>query len=47
MKHNKLLLPTFLVAASLATTLPVHADTLLKAYAAVEEAPIPKVTTTA
>ena len=37
MKHNKLLLPTFLVAASLATTLPVHADTLLKAYAAVED----------
>ena len=37
MRHNKLLLPTFLVAASLATTLPVHADTLLKAYAAVED----------
>lgn len=37
MKHNKLLLPTFWVAASLATTLPVHADTLLKAYAAVED----------
>ena len=37
MKHNKLLLPTFLIAASLATTLPVHADTLLKAYAAVED----------
>ena len=37
MKHNKLLLPKFLVAASLATTLPVHADTLLKAYAAVED----------
>lgn len=37
MKHNKLLLPTFLVAASLATTLPVHADTLLKAYVAVED----------
>lgn len=37
MKHNKLLLPTFLVAALLATTLPVHADTLLKAYAAVED----------
>ena len=31
------MLPTFLVAASLATTLPVHADTLLKAYAAVED----------
>lgn len=37
MKHNKLLLPSFLVAASLAATLPVHADTLLKAYAAVED----------
>ena len=37
MKHNKLLLPTFLVAASLATTLPAHADTLLKAYAAVKD----------
>lgn len=37
MKHNKLLLPSFLVAASLAATLPVHAATLLKAYAAVED----------
>lgn len=37
MKRNKLLLPSFLVAASFATTLPVHADTLLKAYAAVED----------
>ena len=37
MKHNKLVLPTILVSASLATTLPVHADTLLKAYAAVED----------
>lgn len=37
MKHNKLLLPSFFVAASLVVTLPVHADTLLKAYAAVED----------
>lgn len=37
MKHNKLVLPSFFVAASLATTLPVHADTLVKAYAAVED----------
>ena len=37
MKHKKLLLPSILVAASLATTLPAHADTLLKAYAAVED----------
>lgn len=37
MKHKKLLLPSILVAASLATTLPAHADTLLKAYAAVKD----------
>lgn len=37
MKHNKLLLPSFFVAASLVVTLPVHADTLLNAYAAVED----------
>ncbi|WP_308268453.1 TonB-dependent receptor [Prevotella sp.] len=37
MKHKKLLLPSILVAASLATTLPAHADTLLKAYVAVKD----------
>lgn len=37
MKHNTLLLPSFLVAASLTATMPVHADTLIKAYAAVED----------
>ena len=37
MKHNTLLFPSFLVAASLTATMPVHADTLIKAYAAVED----------
>lgn len=37
MKHNTLLFSSFLVAASLTATTPVHADTLIKAYAAVED----------
>lgn len=37
MKRNKLMSMSFLMAASLASAVPVHADTLLKAYAAVED----------
>ena len=37
MKHNTLLFSSFLVTASLTATTPVHADTLIKAYAAVED----------
>ena len=37
MKHNTLLFSSFLVTASLTATMPVHADTLIKAYAAVED----------
>lgn len=37
MKRNKLMSMSFLMAASLVSAVPVHADTLLKAYAAVED----------
>lgn len=37
MKRNRLMSMSFLVAASMASTVPVHADTLLKAYTAIED----------